>query len=118
MERREPQTGSSVPAGAASRQRVRGVEQDDARRRTLERDAEFLTVQVVLTGNPEVLFERYRTRGERHPCHVDHDRLSDMHAMLHSPFESLTVTGETHYFDTSSLSDDAIAEMLRRTVAV
>ncbi len=94
---------------------------DNARLRALERDADFLTVQVVLTGDPEVLFERYRTRaerGERHPCHFDHDRLADMHAMLHAPFESLTVTGETLYFDTSSLSEETIAEMQRRTVAV
>ena len=94
---------------------------DNARLRVLERDADFLTIQLVLTGDPDVLFERYRTRaerGERHPSHFDHDRLSDMHAMLHSPFESLTVTGETLYFDTSSLSDDAIAEIQRRAVAV
>lgn len=94
---------------------------DNARLRALERDAEFLTVQVVLTGDPDVLFERYRTRaerGERHPSHFDHDRLADMHAMLHSPFESLTVSGQTLYFDTSSLSDETMTEMQRRTVAV
>ncbi|MCY3913515.1 MAG: ATP-binding protein [Chloroflexi bacterium] len=94
---------------------------DNPRIRPLERDADFLTVQVVLTGDPDVLFERYRSRaerGERHPSHFDHDRFSDMHAMLHSPFESLTVTGETLYFDTSRLSDEAIAEMQRRIVAV
>lgn len=94
---------------------------DNARLRALERDADFLTVQVVLTGDPDVLFERYRARGERgerHPCHFDHDRLSDMHAMLHAPFESLTVSGETRYFDTSSLSDATIAEMRRHIVAV
>lgn len=94
---------------------------DNARLRSLERDADFLTVQVVLTGDPDVLFERYRTRaerGERHPCHFDHDRLADMHAMLHTPFESLTVTGETLYFDTSSLSDTAVAEIQRQIVAV
>ncbi len=94
---------------------------DNARLRALERDADFLTVQVVLTGDPEVLFERYQTRaerGERHPCHFDHDRHSDMHAMLHSPFESLTVSGETLYFDTSSLSDATIAEMQRHVVAI
>ena len=94
---------------------------DNARIRALERGADFLTVQLVLTGDPKALFERYRTRaerGERHPSHFDHDRLSDMHAMLHAPFESLTVSGETLYFDTSSLSDEAVAEMQRRTVAV
>lgn len=94
---------------------------DNARLRALERDAEFLTLQVVLTGDPDVLFERYRTRaerGERHPSHFDHDRFSDMHAMMHAPFESLTVTGETLYFDTSSLSDEAIAEMRRKIVTV
>ncbi len=94
---------------------------DNPRLRALERDADFLTVQVVLTGDSDVLFERYRTRaerGERHPCHFDHDRLADMHAMLHAPFESLTVAGETLYFDTSSLSDETIAEMQRQTVAV
>ncbi len=94
---------------------------DNPRLRALERDADFLTVQVVLKGDPDVLFERYRTRaerGERHPSHFDHDRLSDMHAMLHSPFESLTVSGETLYFDTSRLSDEAMAEMQQRTVAV
>ena len=94
---------------------------DNARLRTLERDADFLTVQVVLTGDPDVLFERYRSRaerGERHPSHFDHDRLADMHAMLHSPFESLTVSGETLDFDTSGLSDEMIAEMQRRTIAV
>lgn len=93
---------------------------DNARLRALERDAEFLTLQVVLTGDPEVLFERYRTRaerGERHSSHFDHDRLADMRAMMHSPFESLTVSGETLYFDTTSLSDDTIAEMRRRTMA-
>ena len=94
---------------------------DNARLRALERAADFQTIQLVLTGDPDVLFERYRTRaerGERHPCHFDQDRLADMHAMLHAPFESLTVSGETLYFDTSSLSDAAIAEMQRRTVAV
>lgn len=94
---------------------------DDARLRALERDAGFLTVQVVLTGDPDVLFERYRSRaerGERHPSHFDHDRLADMHAMLHSPFESLTVSGETLHFDTTSLSDETIAEMQRQTMAV
>ena len=94
---------------------------DNARLRALERDADFLTVQVVLTGDPDVLFERYRSRaerGERHPSHFDHERLADMHAMLHTPFESLTVSGETLYFDTSSLSDAAVAEMQRWTVAV
>ena len=94
---------------------------DNARLRALERDADFLTVQVVLTGDPDVLFERYRARAERgarHPSHFDHDRLADMHALLHSPFESLTVAGETLYFDTSSLSDESIAEMRRRTCAV
>lgn len=94
---------------------------DNARIRALEHEADFLTVQVVLTGDPEVLFERYRTRaerGERHPSHFDHDRLSDMHAMLRSPFESLTISGETLYFDTSSLSDEAIAAMQRRVAAV
>ena len=94
---------------------------DNARLRALERDADFLTVQVVLTGDPDVLFERYRTRAERserHPYHYDHDRLADMHVMLHAPFESLTVSGETLNFDTSSLSEETIAEMQRRTVAV
>ena len=94
---------------------------DNARLRALERDADFLTVQEVLTGDPNVLFERYRARaerGERHPCHFDHDRLSDMHAMLHAPFESLTVAGETRYFDTSSISDVTIAEMRQHIVAV
>ena len=94
---------------------------DNARIRALEREADFLTIQLVLTGDPDVLFERYRTRaerGERHSCHFDHDRLADMHAMLHSPFESIMVAGETLYFDTSSLSDAAVAEMRRRTVAV
>lgn len=94
---------------------------DNSRLRALERDADFRTVQVVLTGDPEVLFERYRTRaerGERHPGHFDHDRLSDMHAMLHSPFESLTVSGETLYFDSSCISDKTIAEMQRQVVAV
>ncbi len=38
--------------------------------------------------------------------------------MLHAPFESLTVAGETLYFDTSSLSDATIAEMRRHIVAV
>ena len=54
---------------------------DDARVRALERETDCLTVQVVLTGDPDVLFERYRTRaerGERHPSHFDHDRLADM----------------------------------------
>lgn len=94
---------------------------DNARIRALEHEAEFLTIQLVLTGDPDVLFERYRTRaerGERHPSHFDHDRLSDMHAMLRSPFESLTISGETLYFDTSSLSDEAIAGMRREIVAV
>ena len=94
---------------------------DNARIRALEREAEFLTIQLVLTGDPDVLFERYRTRaerGERHPSNFDRDRLSDMRAMLHSPFESLMVTGEILHFDTSSLSNEAIAEMLQRTVAV
>ena len=94
---------------------------DNDRLRALERDAEFLTVQVVLTGDPNVLFERYRTRaerGERHPCHFDHDRLADMHAMLHAPFESLTVSDTTLCFDTSTLSDATIAEMQRHIVAV
>ncbi|MCY4113671.1 MAG: ATP-binding protein [Chloroflexi bacterium] len=94
---------------------------DNVRLRALERDADFLTVQVVLTGDPDVLFERYRSRaerGERHPCHFDDDRLSDMHAMLHAPFESLTVSGETLYFDTSRLSGATIAEMQRQTIAV
>ncbi len=94
---------------------------DNARLRALERDADFLTVQIVLTGDADALFERYRTRaerGERHPSHFDHDRLADMHEMLHSPFESLTVSGETLYFDTSRLSDATIAEIQRQTIAV
>ena len=94
---------------------------DDARVRALERETDCLTVQVVLTGDPDVLFERYRTRaerGERHPSHFDHDRLADMHAMLHAPFEPLAVSGETLTFDTSSLSDAEIGEMMRRTIAV
>jgi len=94
---------------------------DNARIRALEHEAEFLTIQLVLTGDPDVLFELYRTRaerGERHPSHFDHDSLSDMHAMLRSPFESLTISGETLYFDTSSLSDEAIAGMRREIVAV
>ena len=94
---------------------------DNARVRALERETGCLTVQVVLTGDAEVLFERYRTRaerGERHPSHFDRDRLTDMKAMLHTTIEPLAVSGETLTFDTTSLSDVKVAEMRRHTIAV
>ena len=93
---------------------------DNARLRALERDADFLTVQVVLTGDPDVLFKRFQTRaerGERHPSHYDFDRLTEMRAMLRTPLEPVAISGETLTFDTTHLSDAKIAEMQRQTMA-
>jgi hypothetical protein len=39
-------------------------------------------VQVVCTGDPDELLERYRARTGRHPGHIDHERVADVEAAI------------------------------------
>ena len=77
----------------------------DARIRRLERECGCTAVQIVLTGAPEVLIDRYRRRPDRegrHASHYDTQRLAEIEQMASRPFMPLAVSGGTLSIDTTS----------------
>ncbi len=81
---------------------------EDARIRRLERECGCTAAQIVLTGAPDVLMDRYRRRPAsegRHESHYDTKRFTEIKEMVSRPFMPLAVSGGTLSIDTSSWSN-------------
>ncbi|MCY3801430.1 MAG: ATP-binding protein [Chloroflexi bacterium] len=77
---------------------------EDSRIARLESECPCTATQIVLTADPATLSQRYRLRSRepsRHHTHFDHERFSQIDAMVAEPLKPLTVFAGTLTVDTS-----------------
>ena len=94
---------------------------DDPRIRRLEETYGCRTIQLVLTGDGDTLFARFRQRAglpERHPGHVEAEVLQEMRERLAAPFDPLDVSGTTVTIDTTDYARVDYRAILGRVRAV
>ncbi len=93
---------------------------DNARVNAIERTCSCHVVQIVLTGDAEVLYERNRVRAssaERHAGHGGAEMLRETRARLHQPFEPVSVSGETVSIDMTDFAGVSYVDILERVRA-
>jgi predicted kinase len=105
---------SSVDAGASVLTEANFVCSGEVEARLASLPARF--VQVHCSAPPQILIERYGRR-ERHPGHVDHERIRALHEAVESGRHApLDLPGETILLDTSRNVDvDSVVGRIRRT---
>ena len=77
----------------------------------------FRALQIVCTASRDVLIERFTSRGDRHPGHIDEERLVEVIESIDAGrWRALELDGETIEVDTtdwSSVDLDALIERAR-----
>jgi predicted kinase len=105
--------GAGVSAISEADFRPGPVEERFAR---LAERAPHRTVQVHVTAPYEVLVERYRGRaesGERHPIHVDEERLDDMvEKLARDEWPPLPLEGEVLELDTADAGENDVERLV------
>ena len=90
----------------------------DERFAQLAERAPHRTLQVHVTAPYEVLVERYRGRaesGERHPIHVDEERLDDMvEKLARDEWPPLELDGDVLSLDTEAAGEADLDRLVRR----
>ena len=90
---------------------------DDVRVDAIEQTYACRALQLVLTGDADVLYERNLVRAtsaERHAGHGGVEMLDEFRARLHQPIEPVSVSGETVFIDTTDFAGVSYVDILER----